>query len=117
MGELMTSIQLHHAKLWFAGKNAAWPLAAYNESLIESAFKKLQRYHPGTAEARDAVMIDGPLDSVSAAIARKDGRAFGQSFALLTTTCNNCHAVTKHAYNVILIPQGLPVDNQDFTAH
>ncbi|HEV2480002.1 MAG TPA: hypothetical protein VGS79_10055 [Puia sp.] len=30
---------------------------------------------------------------------------------------NNCHAVTKHAYNVILIPQGLPVDNQDFTVH
>ncbi len=35
MGELMTTIQLHHAKLWFAGKNANWALAAYDESLIK----------------------------------------------------------------------------------
>jgi hypothetical protein len=117
VGELMTNIQLHHAKLWFAGKNANWQLAAYNRSLIESAFKKLQRYHPGTEEARDAAMINGPMDSVSAAIGRRDSHAFQQSFVLLTTTCNNCHTVTNHAYNVILIPHTPPVDNQDFTGH
>ena len=115
MGELMTTIQLHHAKLWFAGKNANWSLAAYDESLIQSAFKKIQRYHGETAEARAASMIDVPMDSISAAIARQDGHAFTRSFTLLTTTCNNCHAVTKHPYNVIIIPHDLPVDNQDFT--
>jgi hypothetical protein len=117
IGELMTTIQLHHAKLWFAGKNANWSLAAYNQSLIESAFKKLQRYHPGTPEARDAVMINGPMDSVATAITHKNSPAFERSFTLLTTTCNNCHAVTNHAFNVITIPHNLPVDNQDFAAH
>ena len=115
MGELMTTIQLHHAKLWFAGKNANWALAAYNESLIQSAFKKIQRYHGETAEAHAASMIDGPMDSISAAIARQDSPAFTRSFTLLTTTCNNCHAVTNHAYNVIIIPHDLPVANQDFS--
>src|SRR5882762_577321 len=42
MGEIMSNIQLHHAKLWFAGENKNWPLAEYNESLIESAFKRIQ---------------------------------------------------------------------------
>jgi len=27
MGELMSNIQLHHGKLWFAGENKNWPLA------------------------------------------------------------------------------------------
>jgi hypothetical protein len=115
MGELMTTIQLHHAKLWFAGKNGNWALAAYDESLIQSAFKKIQRYHGATAEAHAATMIDVPMDSITAAIARQDGRAFTRSFTFLTTTCNNCHAVTKHPYNVIIIPHDLPVTNQDFS--
>src|SRR5258708_2386494 len=48
MGEFMSNIQLHHAKLWFAGKYKNWPLAEYNESLIRSAFKKIQLYHGET---------------------------------------------------------------------
>jgi hypothetical protein len=35
-GDLMSSIQVHHSKLWFAGKNQNWALAAYEESLIHS---------------------------------------------------------------------------------
>ncbi len=39
-GELMSSIQEHHSKLWFAGVNQNWALAAYEQSLINSAFRK-----------------------------------------------------------------------------
>jgi hypothetical protein len=28
-GEFMSSIQIHHAKLWFAGKNQNWELADF----------------------------------------------------------------------------------------
>jgi hypothetical protein len=114
MGEIMGSIQLHHAKLWFAGENKNWPLAGYNESLIQSAFKKIQLYHGETAEARDASMIDPAMDRVTKAIGQKDVKAFESSFIFLTTTCNNCHAVTNHAFNVITIPVTPPVGNQDF---
>ena len=29
LGEFMTATQLRHAKLWFAGKDSNWDLAAY----------------------------------------------------------------------------------------
>lgn len=114
MGELMSNIQLHHGKLWFAGENKNWSLAAYNESLIGSAFKKIQLYHGGTFEAKAASMIDPAMDSLTSAIGEKDSRSFKRSFIFLTTTCNNCHAVTKHAFNVITVPATPPVSNQDF---
>ena len=99
-GELMLNIQVHHAKLWFAGKNGNWQLAAYDESLIRSAFQKIRAFHP---------------DNPNTAITSKDPVAFRRSFTYLTTTCNNCHAVTKHAFNVITIPNSEPIGNQDYS--
>jgi cytochrome c1 len=115
MGDLMSTIQLHHAKLWFAGKNGNWPLANYDASLITSNFMKIQKYHGGTFEAKAAFMIDNPMDSVRVAIILKDSLSFQRSFTLLTTTCNTCHAITKHPYNLITIPNNPPVGNQDFS--
>lgn len=114
IGELMTGIQLHHAKLWFAGQNNNWPLAAYNASLIQGGFKKIQLYHGDKFEAKAASMIDLPMDSVNGAIRQKDIRSFERAFIFLTNTCNNCHKVTLHAYNLITVPTSLPVSNQDF---
>lgn len=114
-GELMLNIQIHHAKLWFAGKNGNWQLAAYDESLIRSAFQKLRTFHPDNPNAVATAMIDIPMDSIDAAITRKSPAAFRHGFTYLTTTCNNCHAVTKHPFNVITIPNTEPIGNQDFS--
>jgi hypothetical protein len=114
MGELMSNIQLHHSKLWFAGENKNWPLAEYNESLIQSAFKKIQLYHGKQPEAKAAFMIVPAMDSISKAISEKNKGSFERSFLLMTLTCNNCHAVTNHLFNVITIPTIPPVTDQDF---
>ena len=114
-GELMLSIQIHHAKLWFAGKNGNWELAAYDQSLIRSAFQKIRTYHSDNPAATATSMIDPPMDSVSSAIAHKDVGAFRHSFEYLTATCNNCHVVTKHAFNLITIPAVEPMGNQSFS--
>lgn len=114
MGEIMSNIQLHHAKLWFAGENENWPLAEYNESLIQSAFKRIQTFHGDKAEAKTAFMIYPSMDSISNAIRQKDIRSFERSFRFMTLTCNNCHTVTRHEFNVITIPTTPPVTDQDF---
>jgi hypothetical protein len=114
MGELMSNIQLHHSKLWFAGENQNWPLAEYNESLIQSAFKKIQLYHGDKPEAKASFMIFPAMDSISKAISEKNKGAFERSFLLMTVTCNNCHTVTSHPFNVITIPKIQPVTDQDF---
>src|ERR1700746_2670892 len=37
LGEFMLAIQLHHAKLWFAGQNQNWPLADFEvHEILES---------------------------------------------------------------------------------
>jgi len=114
-GELMLNIQIHHSKLWFAGSNGNWELAAYDESLVRSAFRKIRTYHPDDPNTAALSMIDGPMDSVTAAISLKNAPAFRRSFVLLTATCNNCHAVTKHPFNVIMIPKEEPIGNQLFS--
>jgi hypothetical protein len=55
------------------------------------------------------------MDSIDAAITRKDAGSFKRSFGYLTTTCNNCHAVTHHEFNVITIPSAEPIGNQSFS--
>ncbi len=115
-GELMLNIQVHHAKLWFAGENNNWPLAGYEESLIKSAIKKITLYHAESPETKSLMMLQLPMDSVDAAITRKDQVFFKRSFLFLTTTCNNCHRVTSHAFNVITVPTAPPLGNQSFKA-
>ena len=114
MSELMSNIQLHHSKLWFAGENQNWPLAEYNESLIQSAFKKIQLYHGDKPEAKAAFMIFPAMDSISKAISEKNKGSFERSFLLMTVTCNNCHTVTSYPFNLITIPKIPPVTDQDF---
>jgi hypothetical protein len=113
-GELMSSIQLHHSKLWFAGKNQNWALAAYEQSLIHSAFKRIEKYHSDNPDTKALGMITLPMDSIQHAIAQKDLPSFKRNFLFLTTTCNNCHQVTKHEYNLITVPTINPTTNQDF---
>jgi hypothetical protein len=114
-GELMLNIQIHHAKLWFAGRNGNWELAAYDQSLIRSAFRKIRTFHPDDPNTAATTMIDIPMDSVAAAIMLKDRAAFQRSFTFLTTTCNNCHTVTKHPFNLITLPTTEPIGNQSYS--
>jgi hypothetical protein len=111
-GELMSNIQLHHAKLWFAGDNRNWALAKYEESLILSAFKKIQQFHGNNPEAKIAVMINPAMDSVDQAIEHKSQASFRTSFSFLNASCNSCHQATKRSFNIIVTPTVPPITNQ-----
>jgi len=113
-GEFMSGIQVHHAKLWFAGQNQNWPLADFEINEIKEALEDIPKYCADRPEVKSLPMINVPLDSVSNAIQQKNIESFKSSFILLTATCNNCHKETEHAFNVVTIPTNLPVVNQDF---
>ena len=51
-GELMSGIHVHHSKLWFAGTNQNWALAAYEQSLIRSAFRRIEKYHSDNPDSK-----------------------------------------------------------------
>jgi hypothetical protein len=114
LGEFMLSIQMHHAKIWFAGKNGNWDLANFEIDEIRETIGDINKYCTDRPEISSLPMIDQPLDSLKLAITKKNTEAFKSSFILFTNTCNNCHKVTKHGFNVIKIPDIPPVPNQLF---
>ena len=113
-GEFMSGIQMHHAKLWFAGQNQNWKLADFEVHEIGEALDDIQKFCNDRPEVKSIGMINAPIDSINNAIQQKNQQLFKSSFILLTNTCNNCHRTTKHEFNVVTIPTELPVVNQDF---
>ena len=114
VGDFMSSIQMHHAKLWFAGKNENWELANFEIEEIQEALDDIRQYCADSPSIKPLPMIFQPLDSVKRAISEKNILMFKTSFNLLTNTCNNCHKAASHAFNVIRIPDAPPVTNQVF---
>jgi hypothetical protein len=114
LGEFMTAIQIHHAKLWFAGLNQNWKLADFEINEIKESIDDITRYCTDRPEIQSLPMILPAFDSVSSAIKQQNARLFKLSFRFLTNTCNNCHTITKHGFNAIQIPDKPPFSNQDF---
>jgi len=114
LGEFMSSIQLHHAKLWFAGVNKNWKLADFEIQEIQESVEAIQEFNNDRPEVKEIGMIKPSIDSVRNAIKEQNVQSFKDSYLLLTNTCNNCHKVTEHSFNVVTIPSAPPVVNQDF---
>jgi hypothetical protein len=114
LGEFMSGIQVHHDKLWFAGTNGNWKLAQFEIDEIKEALAAIQKYCADRPETKEISIIEEPIDSVSHAILENDEPKFRSNFQLLTNTCNTCHLVTDHGFNVIKIPDMPPFSNQEF---
>src|SRR5438552_3092747 len=84
LGEFMSSIQVHHAKLWFAGRNANWKLAYFEIHEIMEAVDDIRQYDIECSESKEIKMIIPPIDSVLEAIKIKNEASFKSSFVLLT---------------------------------
>lgn len=114
LGEFMSGIQTHHAKLWFAGQNQNWALADFEIHEIQEALEDIQKFCSDRPEIKAIGMINPAIDSINNSIQQKNLTSFKSNFVLLTNTCNNCHKATGHAFNVITVPTNLPVANQEF---
>jgi hypothetical protein len=115
LGEFMSGIQVHHAKLWFAGINQNWKLADFEMHEIGESMDNIRQFNTDRPEVKSLTMIDAPLDSVNVAIQKKDLNSFKKSFNILTNTCNTCHRATDHGFNVVKMPDSPPFSNQDFS--
>jgi hypothetical protein len=113
-GEFMGNIQIHHAKLWFAGENKNWRLANFEMNEIKENLEGIQKYCSDRPETKSIGMIDLVIDSLNNAILNKDKTSFQRNYFNLTNSCNTCHQATNHEYNVITIPKNPPFSNQDF---
>jgi hypothetical protein len=115
LGEFMSGIQVHHAKLYFAGANANWKLANFELGEIKETLEDVEKYCQDRPEIQSLPMIRPAMDSINAAIKVQSLVNFKSAFLLLTNTCNNCHRTTQHEFNVIKIPDTPPFTNQEYT--
>ena len=114
LGEFMSGIQVHHAKLWFAGTNNNWKLADFEINEIRESLDDIQKYCTDRPEIKSIGMIDPVINSMDTAIKQQNPALFKSSYIVLTNTCNSCHKATAHEFNVIKIPDNPPFSNQDF---
>ena len=59
-------------------------------------------------------MVTVPLMEVSAAVDKKDMKAFEQAYDSFTKACNDCHQATNFSFNVVQRPAMNPYHNQVF---
>jgi hypothetical protein len=113
-GELMSGVQAHHAKLWFAGLNKNWRLADFEVHEIIESLQSVEKYQAARKETKDIAMIYPPLDSVKKAIEKKDLKAFKANYRSMTNTCNSCHKITDFEFNIVTVPTEQTFSNQKF---
>ncbi|WP_299399190.1 hypothetical protein [uncultured Gelidibacter sp.] len=113
-GDIMGSIQTHHAKLWFAGQNENWDLADFEVHELEEAIEDIQKFQSERKETQMIGMMLPPLDSITKSIEQKNAALFKSSYTSLTNACNQCHKAAEMEFNVVTIPETSPFSNQDF---
>ncbi len=113
-GELMSNIQSHHSKLWFAGQNHNWKLAAFEIKELKEIIADILSYQKEREESKIIEMINPELDSIDSAVKQENLVLFVHHYNQLTNSCNNCHRLTNFEFNVVKVPDNSPFSNQDF---
>lgn len=118
-GDIMSSIQTHHAKLYFAGKNENWDLAKFEYHEIEEGFEGAVRWHETIEDAPEPTsqlikITDTGMHELESAIEKKSKDQFLLAHRSLTNACNACHSAAAHSFIVIQEPKSLTFTNQKF---
>jgi len=119
LGEFMTATQLRHAKLWFAGKENNWDLAAYEIDEIAEGLADAEQQFPTHDGIPVADMIKAVIDPAVAelrkAVEARSSAKFTAAFDNLTAACNACHAGASKPFIRIQRPTSPPLSNQDLS--
>jgi hypothetical protein len=107
--DLMTMlIQPRHTKLYYAGTQKNWELAAAQSRDMHSALariaQRIPKYMNNSVADTITVIFMPKLNAIDAAIAAGDPKQFANAYVALTDACNACHVYMEHPYIVIQIP-------------
>ena len=108
LGDLMNaSMQVHHTKLWLAGRSKNWPLAAYELKELRETVDDVQTFAPawrGVPIGSMVVTLYPGFNALDGAIKAGDAPAFNAAFHELTAACSACHAAASHPEIRIIVP-------------
>jgi hypothetical protein len=116
LGEYMTTIQLHAAKLWFAAKANNWELAAYELHELEESMETVTKLNVEKNGVKISNVMDAVLQTQIAqlekSIRAKNQNDFQKSYDETLSACNGCHTESGHRFIQIIRPTAPPVTNQ-----
>ncbi len=116
LGEYMTTIQLHAAKIWFAVNASNWDLASYELDEMSETMDGARALHV----FKNGLDISGVLQSLQQtqiplmrqAIVAKTSAAFASAYGETLDACNSCHRSAGYGFVSIMPPTAPPVANQ-----
>jgi transposase len=105
---MIARVQPRHTKIWLAGKEKNWPLAAYELDELKEALADVARYQPHwndlpIADMMNSVMADR-TKALNDAIDAGDEARFVAAYGKVTAGCNSCHRAADRCYLVIQVP-------------
>ena len=109
----MLAKQWRHIKLWFAGKQQNWNLAAYELAQLRASLVDAATLYSNIPVNEVVIMVE-PIQSLNKAIETKDSARFTKAFNELTAGCNACHREMGREFIEIKVPAESPFSNQTF---
>lgn len=113
LADIMSTTQLRHMKLWFAGASPNWDLAAYELRQLKAGLVEAALLYPGIPISNVTTMA-APIQAIADAIDEKSTRKFADSFTKLTSGCNACHQSVGLGFLVMRVPTASPFSDQVF---
>jgi len=118
LGEYMTTIQLHAAKLKFAATNSNWGLADYELGELGETIEAAEALHAikNNVNITDVLssLHETQLPLVKQSIDQKNIKAFESAYTQTLATCNGCHKSAGYGFIHIIPPTHEPVANQEW---
>lgn len=116
LGEYMTGLQLHMAKLWYAASASNWKLADYELHEISETADAVAALRVSRNDVDISDEIKPRLGPRLAALQKSiDGHSiagFADSYAEALNSCNGCHDSAGYPFIHIITPSSPPVTNQ-----
>jgi hypothetical protein len=118
IGDIMTKLQRHANKLYFAGEHRNWELAAFYLEELEETVKGIANKDIMEGQVNVSGLMQGVLvpevETLEEKLPHQNLDEFRQQYRALIKGCNSCHEATKHPYIRIIEPRTPIFDNQDY---
>jgi hypothetical protein len=116
VGDVMSGVQLHFAKLYYAARAKNWGLASFEIDEVKENLEKAAILRPFDNGVQLGEMFQGlqqkQFPAMKNAVERQDFKAFQQNYGESMSVCNMCHTATGRPFIVITLPSAPPVMNQ-----
>ncbi|HEY2952878.1 MAG TPA: hypothetical protein VGK40_09860 [Verrucomicrobiae bacterium] len=118
LADVMTKLQRHANKLYFAGKLENWKLADFYIEEIEETVKAIAKKDIMEGPINISGLMSGlilpEIEELERVASQSDVPGFEKHYKALVTACNACHVAANKPYIVIDQPRTPVFDNQHY---